>query len=72
MSGQRGSAMSEVPTDTISIWETAVDHLRDVERNLGSRRLTPQERTDLLDALAAVDDAWEEHITAVRAWTGRQ
>ena len=61
---------TDVPTDTIQIWETAAQALRKVERRLGHQQFTRDLRLELLAALSAVDDAWEEHIIQVRAWAG--
>ena len=61
---------TDVPTDTILIWETAAQALKKVERRLGHEPFTPAFRSELLAALTAVDDAWEEHIIKVRAWAG--
>jgi hypothetical protein len=61
---------SEVPIETIRAWQSAVVRLRKVENQLA--QLTPELRTELLEALTAVDDAWEEHIARVRAWVGQE
>lgn len=61
---------SEVPVETIHIWEAAVARLKKAERRMPVG-LSTAERTELLEALTAVDDAWEEHISRVRAWAGK-
>ena len=54
---------TDVPTDTILIWETAAQALKKVEQRIGRQPFTPAFRSELLAALlTAVDDAWEEHI----------
>jgi hypothetical protein len=63
-------ATSDVPIETIRIWETEVHALRKIERRLGLEPFTRDLRLELLAALMAVDDAWEEHIINVRAWAG--
>jgi hypothetical protein len=65
-------ATSDVPTEPIRIWETAVQALRKIERRLGHEPFTRDLRQELLAALTAVDDAWEEHVIQVRAWAGAQ
>jgi acyl-CoA reductase-like NAD-dependent aldehyde dehydrogenase len=59
--------MTEVPTDSIQAWEWAVATLKKAERRMWEG-LTPDERAELLAALNDADDAWEEHISSVRAW----
>lgn len=61
---------SDVPVDEIRIWDSAVNTLRTVEQRLGHEPFTTEVRNELLAALTAVDDAWEEHIAHVRAWAG--
>lgn len=61
---------TDVPSDTILIWETAAQALRKVERRLSHEPFTRDLRVELLAALTAADDAWEEHIIRVRAWAG--
>ena len=63
-------AGSEVPTETIQIWQSAVKALTTVEQRLGHEPFTPALKSELLAALTAVDDAWEEHIINIRAWAG--
>jgi hypothetical protein len=46
----------------------SVEVLRKLERRLGHGPFTPDVKADLLAALTAVDDAWEEHVMAVRSW----
>lgn len=60
---------ASLPAEIIIIWRSAVDRLNKVERRLDDE-ITPDQRAELLAALTAVDDAWEEHIIQIRAWAG--
>jgi hypothetical protein len=59
---------NDVPTEAIGVWESAVGKLKKVERRLGHEQFTPELRGELVEALNSVDDAWELHISSVRAW----